>query len=58
MRMEGKHWHHGIENIIVYGISALIFFNLLKISAAKASRLPGFPGQIGKAVGGLTYFGS
>jgi hypothetical protein len=56
--MEGKHWHHGVENIVVYGLSALIFFNLLKIGAAKASRLPGLPGQIGKAVGGLTYFGS
>lgn len=31
------HWHLSVDNVIIYGVSALIFFNVLKIGGAALS---------------------
>lgn len=30
-----KHWHTGAEHILIYGLSALLVFNLIKLISAK-----------------------
>ena len=30
-----KHWHTGAEHILLYGLSAVLVFNLIKIISAK-----------------------
>lgn len=53
-----EHYHTSIENIIVTGVMALVFFNLWKIAAAKAvtSQSPGIQ-HAGKIMGSLITFG-
>lgn len=51
-----EHWHLTVDHIIIYGVSALIFFNLVKIVAAKAGAQPGPIGTAGRAVGSLVTF--
>jgi hypothetical protein len=51
-----KHWHSGAEHILLYGLSALIVFNLIKIIAAKAvSSSNNFVQTAGKVGGSLVH---
>jgi hypothetical protein len=50
------HYHATIDHIVIYGLSSLIFFNVLRIVAAMAIRQGGLLGSMGKAVGGTVTF--
>ena len=52
------HWHIGVDHVIVYGVSALIFFNLLRLIAAQMVSAGGSWETPGKVIGGLLHFGS
>lgn len=48
------HFHAGIEHVLLYGVSALIFFNVLNIVAAHAVTQGGMVGKFGSALGAIT----
>jgi hypothetical protein len=52
------HWHIGVDHVIVYGVSALIFLNLLRLIAAAMVNAGGNWETPGKVIGGLLHFGS
>lgn len=54
---KGAHWHTSAENVIVYGVSALVFFNLWAIGAAFLARQDNRTvAAIGKGAGALVTF--
>lgn len=56
---KGSHWHTSAENIVIYGVSALIFLNLWRIGAAFAARSQNdLVAKTGKAAGALVSFGA
>jgi hypothetical protein len=55
--MDGKHWHTGLEHILLYGVSALIVFNLIRIGAARATTSSNrFVSSAGQVAGSLVRF--
>jgi hypothetical protein len=52
-----EHFHVSIDAVLVYGISAIIVINLLRILFAKMAQLPGPVGAIGVSLGALVHFG-
>jgi hypothetical protein len=54
--MPTVHWHGSIENILLYGISAIIVIDVLGLVAAKATERPGTVGQFGRALGAVIPF--
>ena len=57
--MKSVHWHTSAENVIVYGVSALVFFNLWRIGSAFLARQNNEAvSSIGKAAGALVTFHS
>lgn len=53
-----EHYHLTVENVLIYGVSALIVFNLTKIVAVKLANMQGPIGSLGHALGTLVTFGS
>lgn len=51
------HYHATVEHILLYGVSAIIVINLVRIASAKLGAQPGVIGQIGKSTGALVTFG-
>ena len=51
------HFHAGIDSIALYGISAIIVINLVRIGAGKLATQHGPLGEIGSSIGGLVHFG-
>lgn len=51
-----EHYHLTIEHVVIYGVSALLFFNVLRIVAVKLGAQPGPIGTAGRAVGALVTF--
>lgn len=47
------HWHTGIDHIIIYGLSAILVINLLRLAAVQLATQPGIFGSIGRSVGAL-----
>ena len=56
--MPSIHWHASVEDIIIYGVSAILVINLWRFAAAKAAKVDGPIGTIGQAAGALVHFGS
>lgn len=56
--MREGHWHTGVENVLVYGLSAIVVFNLWRIAAAHVAKQDGMIGQLGKSAGALVSFPS
>ena len=52
------HWHVSAENVLIYGVSALIVFNLIRLLAAAMVGAGGAWEAPGKVLGGLIHFGS
>ena len=50
------HFHSGVDSVLLYGVSAIIVINLVRIGAGKLAAQPGVVGQIGSAIGGLVHF--
>lgn len=50
------HYHAGIQHIIVYGISAVIFIDVMGLLAAKLAAQPGMAGKFGAAFGAVIPF--
>lgn len=50
------HFHAGIEHVIIYGISAVIFIDVMGLVAAKLSAQPGPVGAFGRAFGAVIPF--
>ena len=51
------HVHGMAQDILLYGLSAIIVINLGRITAAWASRKGGMIGKCGDSVGALLTFG-
>ncbi len=51
------HWHASVEDMLIYGVSAIIVINLWRFAAAKAAKADGFIGTAGRAAGGLVTWG-
>jgi hypothetical protein len=47
------HWHASVENVLLYGISAIIVIDVLGLLAAKVAERPGTIGQFGRALGAV-----
>jgi hypothetical protein len=54
--MNPGHWHTGAENIAIYGLSAIVVFNVWRVVAAHVAKQDGLIGQIGKSAGALVSF--
>lgn len=54
--MPSIHWHSSIEDVILYGVSAIIMINLIRFGAAKLAKVDGPVGTIGHAAGALVTF--
>jgi hypothetical protein len=53
------HYHLTVDHIVIYGLSALIFFNLLRIVAVMMAKQDGPLGTIGRSLGAtVTFSGS
>lgn len=50
------HFHAGIEHVILYGVSAVIFIDVIGLLSAKLATQPGMVGQIGKSLGAVIPF--
>jgi hypothetical protein len=50
------HWHSGIESVALYGLSAVIFINLMRFVAAWLAGMPGGIGGLGKSMGALVTY--
>lgn len=51
-----RHYHASVEDILLYGISAIVVINLLGLAAAKLAERDGYTGEIGKALGAVVPF--
>jgi hypothetical protein len=51
------HYHATIEHILLYGVSAIIVINLVRIGAAKLGTMDGAMGAAGRSIGALVTFG-
>jgi hypothetical protein len=56
--MTGGHWHIGVDHIIVYGVSAIIVINLVRLIASAMVANGGTWETPGKVLGSLVHFGS
>ena len=52
------HWHATVDQIVLYGVSALIFFNVWRLIAVQLGKQPGVIGTVGTSMGALTHFGN
>jgi hypothetical protein len=50
------HFHAGIEHVLLYGISAVIFIDVMGIVASKLAARPGVIGNLGKSLGAVIPF--
>lgn len=50
------HWHGSVDNIVLYGISAIIVIDVLGLSAAWMAQRDGAIGTFGKALGAIVPF--
>lgn len=46
------HWHSSIDNILLYGFSAILVINILRLIAAGMAKTDGF-GTLGRGLGAL-----
>lgn len=46
------HWHISIENVLIYGLSAILVINLLRLMAAGMSKSSSFE-SLGKGLGAI-----
>lgn len=53
-----NHWHISIDNILLYGVSALIVFNVIRLVASLMVAKGGALETPGKVLGSLVHFGS
>jgi hypothetical protein len=53
-----RHYHGTVDQIILTGVYAVIFINLVRIAAVHAGKQPGPIGTVGRAVGALVTFGA
>ena len=51
------HYHASIEHIILYGVSAILFINIVGLGAAMLAKRDGVIGAAGKAIGSVVPFG-
>jgi len=51
-----SHFHTGIQHILIYGISAVVFIDVTALIAAKLSGINGPVGTFGKALGAVIPF--
>lgn len=52
-----RHWHTGVEVILVGAIGTAVVFHGFRFVAARLAPQPGLVGKIGEAMGGLFTFG-
>lgn len=52
--MNGIHWHGSVENVILYGVSALIVINVIRLVAVPLENRGGKLAQFGRAMSALT----
>lgn len=52
------HWHVSVDNVIVYGVSAIIVINLVRLLASAMVAAGGNWETPGKVLGGLVHFGA
>lgn len=50
--MEKMHWHTSVENVLIYGISAIIVINLVRLASAQLLNNEQTAGA-GRALGAL-----
>lgn len=50
------HFHAGIEHVILYGVSAVVFIDVMGLLAAQLSKRGGMVGQFGDALGAVIPF--
>ena len=50
------HFHAGIEHVILYGVSAVIFIDVMGLVAGKLAAQSGYVGQFGRALGAVVPF--
>lgn len=54
--MPTGHWHSGAENILMYGLSAIVVLNVWRVLSAHVAKQDGLIGQVGKSAGALVSF--
>ena len=47
------HWHASIDNVLLYGVSAIIVFNVVKLASAQLVKRGGALGELGASIGAL-----
>lgn len=47
------HFHAGIEHVVLYGVSAVIFINVAGLLAAQLAKQNGSVGKFGAALGAV-----
>jgi hypothetical protein len=52
------HWHASVEDIVIYGVSAILVINVTRFAAAKLAKMDGPTGTFGQALGALVHFGA
>jgi hypothetical protein len=52
------HWHLGVDHVLIYGISAIVVINVLRLIAAGMVSAGGNWEAPGKVLGALVHFGS
>lgn len=52
------HWHLGVDHVLIYGVSAIVVINLIRIIAAWMVNRGGTLETAGTVLGGLVHFGS
>lgn len=50
------HWHGSIEDVLMYGISAIIVIDVLGIAAAQMAKRDGIVGTLGHSLGAIVPF--
>ena len=51
------HWHFSAEDVLVYGVSAIIVINLARMLSAQIADKPGLLGSLGRGVAATVHFG-
>lgn len=52
------HWHLGVDHVLIYGLSAIVVINLVRIIAAWMVNRGGKLETAGTVIGGLVHFGA
>ncbi len=50
------HWHGSIEDVLMYGISAIIVIDVLGLLAAHMAKRQGVVGTLGQSLGAIVPF--